>query len=207
MERIDSLEEIGGAIKLLRRGGVIVYPTETVYGLGCLTSWFSSIDRIAELKRSMEKASFLILIGGRQALDQFCTDIPDPAERLINFFWPGPLTLILPAAANLHPRLVGPSLGVAVRQSSHPWPQAILTRLNDGLVSTSANPSRAAAPISLDQIDSRLLRNVDMTINGGCLNGGISTLLDLCEAPPLLRREGAIPRIEIERLIGQVRVH
>lgn len=206
MRRINSFEEIDEVVDLLERGGVLVYPTETVYGIGCLAGWHSAIDRIAELKGSQPGASFLILIRGKEHLNRFCAGIPASAEKLIDLFWPGPLTLVLPAIDGLHPRLVGPSGGIALRQSPHPWTQAILKRVNDGLISTSANPSGEVPPLTLDDLDSSIAERADLVVDAGKLPGGISTILDLCEDPPLIRRGGAISLTEIRALIPEARI-
>ena len=202
MHRIDSFEKIDDVVGVLEQGGVIVYPTETVYGIGCLAGWHSALDRIAELKQSEPGSSYLVLIRGKKQLDRFCSRIPSSAKKLIDLFWPGPLTLVLPARDGLHPRLVGPSGGVALRQSSHNWPRALLERLDDGLVSTSANPSGKVPPSVLSDLDSSIAGKVDLVVDGGELAGGISTVLDLCEDPPQIRREGVITQPEIERLVG-----
>lgn len=206
MNRLSARpKEIAGIVDLLLQSGVIIYPTETVYGLGCLASQSSAIDRVVELKGSAPEAAFLILVGGHNRLSQFCYDIPLSAEPLIQHFWPGPLTLILPAVKGLHPRLVGPSGGVALRFSSHPWCEALLCELPDGLISTSANHSGADPPEAVDELDERLADDVDIILDGGRLKGGLSTLLDLCQDPPVILRDGAVPASEIEHLIGPIK--
>lgn len=204
IHRIARSVEIGEVLDLIRRGGVIIYPTETVYGLGCLASVPSAIERVAALKGSESDASFLILIRGRASLSDFCREVPASASKLMDYFWPGPLTLVLPALESLHPHLVGPSGGVAVRQSSHPWLQTLLDNLQDGLISTSANPSGKPAPDRVEELDSRLAEKTDLVINGGRLKSGVSTVLDLCQDPPVLRRAGAVSAPEIEEMIGPV---
>jgi L-threonylcarbamoyladenylate synthase len=188
--------------EVLKRGGVIIYPTETVYGLGCLASNPKAIDRIAELKGSVGSANYLLLIKSVNSLPCYCRVIPQLALNLARRFWPGPLTLILPAVSELHPRLVGPTGGVAVRISSHPWCIEMMDRLNEALISTSANLTGAPAPDSIDKLDGELIANVDAVINGGQLGGQPSTLLDLCEDQPVLVRVGAISRIDVESVVG-----
>jgi len=203
---------LSGVVDLLEKGGVIVYPTETVYGLGALADNPSAIERIARLKGSDPNSPFLILIRRIDDLLDYARHVPPLALKLTEHFWPGPLTLILPVrrSADLHPRLVGPSGGVALRVSSHPWCRALMDLLGRGLVSTSVNPTGLAAPCSLHPpaggLDDRLLQGVDLVLDGGRLTGIVSTVLDFCLDPPLIRRVGAIDRATIESVIPSVRI-
>ncbi|MCX6639886.1 MAG: L-threonylcarbamoyladenylate synthase [bacterium] len=194
--------QIEQTLELLKNGGVIIYPTETVYGLGCLASITQAIDRIAELKGSADGANYLLLVKSADSLRRYCRIIPQLALDLARRFWPGPLTLILPAVSGLHSRLVGPTGGVAVRMSSYPWCIELMDRLGEALISTSANQTRAPAPDSPKVLDKELVARVDAVIDGGVLSGMPSTLLDLCADPPVLLRIGAISRQEIESVIG-----
>jgi len=183
---------------------VIVYPTETVYGLGCRASESNSIERIARIKKARQDAPFLILIRDAGQLRKYARQIPPAAERLAQRFWPGPLTLILPARKDLHPRLIGPSGGVGMRVSSHAWCQALLEQLDEALISTSANFTGSPAPRSLMELDQQLGAQADLVIDGGTLPGEVSTILDLCSDPPLLRRKGAIKAAQIKSVAGNL---
>lgn len=197
-------EHIPRVVSVLQRGGIIVYPTETVYGLGCLADDAAAIKRIAALKGSAEQVSFLVLVRDlEQALDYAAALLPD-ARALARKFWPGPLTLVLPAHPHLPDLIVGPSGGVGLRVSPHPWVKALLRSLSSGLVSTSANPHGWPAPDSLAELDQRLGDKADLVLDGGTLPGTPSTVLDLCGEKPVLVREGAIEKEEIEALIGKL---
>jgi L-threonylcarbamoyladenylate synthase len=186
-----NIEEV---VALLQSGGVIIYPTETVYGIGCLAGNAEGIARIEAIKRSPRDAAYLILIRDANQMSKYAARIPEPAKRLAKRFWPGPLTLALPAKAGLHPRLVGPSGGVALRVSSNSWCRALMEQLNDALVSTSANPSGYPPPASLMELDQQVGAAVDLVIDGGILTGELSTLVDLTGDAPKLIREGAVKR-------------
>ncbi len=201
MRIIAGLEQIDEVIVILRSGGVIIYPTETVYGIGCLADQHNAIDRITALKGSSESAAYLILIRDSEQMHRYCSAIPDTGTKLIEQFWPGPLTLVMPAEGGLHSRLVGTTGGVAVRQSPHPWPRALLDKLPAGIVSTSANLSGQRAPGKIDDLDSEVAEKVDLIIDDGELSGGVSTVLDLCGDSPQVIREGAISADEIELVI------
>jgi L-threonylcarbamoyladenylate synthase len=202
---ISSLEEFDAAAELLRLGGSIIYPTETVYGIGCLSNHHETIDRIAELKGSAADASYLVLIGDPARVEDYCSEVPGSARLLMNVFWPGPLTLVLPAREGLHSRLMGPGGGIALRWSSHRWPQALLEKVQEGLISTSANPSGSPAPRAVEELDPVIIQGADAVLDGGRLQGGVSTVLDLCQDPAVLVRAGGIRIAEIESVIGPVK--
>jgi tRNA threonylcarbamoyl adenosine modification protein (Sua5/YciO/YrdC/YwlC family) len=202
---ISSPEGFDEGAELLCSGGVIIYPTETVYGVGCLSNQREAIDRIVGLKGSAADASYLVLIGDSGLVEDYCSEILDSARLLMNVFWPGPLTLVLPAREGLHPRLVGAGCGVALRWSSHRWPQALLEKVEVGLISTSANPSGSPAPRAVEELDPAITQGVDAVLDGGRLQGGVSTVLDLCQDPAVLVRPGGIRIAEIESVIGPVK--
>ncbi len=189
---------------LLRRGGVIIYPTETVYGLGCLADKPEAIERIARLKGSPEGASYLVLLRATEQMQDYAGTVPASAKKLAKRFWPGALTLILPARAGLSPRLLGPSGGIGMRVSSHPWCRELLRHLDQALVSTSANLTGRPAPRSLIEMDQQLSDQADLVVDGGVLAGFASTVVDLCMNPPLVRRAGAITVEAIQQVLGQV---
>jgi L-threonylcarbamoyladenylate synthase len=195
----------GEAADLIRRGGVLIYPTETVYGLGAGACNAAAIERIARIKGTAAEAAYLLLVRDIEQIRQYARIFPAAAERLARRFWPGPLTLILPAKDGLPPRLVGAGGGVGVRISSHPWCQELLSRLECALVSTSANFSgQPAAAVGAD-LDPSLKAAVDLVVDGGRLRGRASTVLDLCSDPPRLLREGEVSGVEIEAVIGKIR--
>jgi L-threonylcarbamoyladenylate synthase len=195
---------VTAATHIVRSGGIIVYPTETVYGIGCLASDGSAIDKIASIKKSKPEASYLLLIESVPDLSHYCDNIPDTAWKLADAFWPGPLTLILPAKDGLHPHLVGASCGVAFRQSSHPWCGQLLECLEDALISTSANFSGDPPPKTLPEIDLNLLARIDAIIDGGSLMGVPSTVLDLCGSLPKILREGAVSSDNIWKILNRI---
>ncbi len=198
--------DIRKAVETLQDGGVILYPTETVYGIGCLTDRPETIERLAVVKGIQRTDPFLVLIRELRQIAAFCVDVPAAAFTLMERFWPGPLTLVMPAAKDVHPRLVGPSSGVALRISSHPWVRSLMEHLDTGLISTSANFRKEPPPNRFSSVDAALLRAVDFAVDTGTLTGRVSTLLDLCTSPPMIRRQGAVQTSEIEKLIGEVQV-
>lgn len=189
---------------ILRQGGIILYPTETVYGIGCSADNATAIERIATVKSSGPEAKFLLLIRGLESEKRLFRQVPSCAKIIAAHFWPGPLTLILPAGKGLHERLIGPSGGIAVRQSSHIWPQRLMNITETALVSTSANFSGDPEPADTNEINKNLIALVDIIIEAGCLSGKVSTVLDICQVPPKLIRESVISAYAISKIIGDI---
>jgi L-threonylcarbamoyladenylate synthase len=198
---IESIPEVA---ELLCRGGVIVYPTETVYGLGCIADDALAAQRITAIKFSRLDANFLILVRDLEQTLNYAESIPTVARTLAQAFWPGSLTLILPALMDLPGILIGPGGGVAMRVSPHPWVQALMAELGVGLISTSANLHGYPAPAALMALDQQVGNQADLVVDGGRLSGVPSTVLDLCGERPRLVRAGVISREAIEVVVGKI---
>lgn len=202
----EDRQAVAQTVEILARGGVIVYPTETVYGLGALVPHTAAIERIARLKGSRPEATYLMLINQPADMERYAESIPRVAFDLAQRFWPGPLTLILPARSNLHPRLIGSSGGVGLRVSSHPFSRMLLEKLDQALVSTSANFTGQSAPMAIQELDAELAQGADLVIDKGVLSGLASTVVDLCKEPPEVSRVGAIAPEEIAKVVGRLQI-
>jgi L-threonylcarbamoyladenylate synthase len=185
--------------QILRGGGVVVYPTETFYGLGAHCRHPGALERIYALKARPRDLPLLCLLDGLPRLGELVDRVPPWAEALTRAFWPGPLTLVLPARPGLHPALLGPAGGVAVRWTSHPLAQGLVSRVGAPVVGTSANPSGRPAPVRVTELEPSVARGVDGILDGGELPGqNPSTLVDCTAWPPRLLREGAVSRQRLE---------
>ena len=187
------------AAALVREGGVIVYPTETFYGLGGDPRRAAAIERIFQIKgRSFHKP--LPLIASRlDSLRSAVGDWPSTAQKLADAFWPGPLTLILPAHPALPSMLHAQTGKIAVRVSSHPVATALAAAVGGLLISTSANTSGEPACSNPEDLSESLLHRVDGLLHGGRLPGGApSTIVDVSVHPPRLVREGILPWDEVK---------
>lgn len=195
--------------KHLDGGGLIAYPTETVYGLG---SWpnDAGLDALARLKGRSPRKPFLLLISSLQMLEDTGLSLNASARTLAREFWPGPLTLVLPGGEGRLPaRLRGPEGGIAVRWTSHVALSAMIEALGAPITSTSANqPGGPPAP-GVDGIAvlfaDAIARHDLLVLDGGVLgNVPPSTLVDCTTSLPRLVREGAIPRDELRRRAGRM---
>ncbi len=192
----------------LMGGGVIGYPTETVYGLGSVAT-DAGLDALARLKHRPPSKPFLLLVASHDMLERTGLVLTPGARRLTEEFWPGPLTLALAGAEGRLPdRLRGPEGGIAVRWTSHRALGQLIRTLDQPITSTSANrPGTAPAPgapglatLFADAVASGEL----LVLDGGVLgNVPPSTLVDCTTRIPRLIREGAISRAELRRRVGR----
>ena len=210
-----SPEEITSAIRPalhhLERGGVLAYPTETVYGFGGAIDR-DSVDALVALKRRPPGKPFLLLVAGSDMLDRLDLHLPGYAANLAARHWPGPLTLVLPGGENRVPeRLRGPEGGVAVRWTSHRGIARLIRAHGDAITSTSANrpgvpPAMSSGEI-LSQWGDAIARGQLRVLDGGRLSESPpSTVVDCTGRSPRVIRPGAIPatslRESVPNLIG-----
>lgn len=178
---------------LIREGGVVIYPTETFYGLGGDPESDSAIRRVYAVKGRDWRKPLPLIAADLDSVLRAIKDWPEAARRLAEAFWPGPLTMVLPAADRLPRMLHGGTGQVALRISSHPVARALSAAAGGLLISTSANPAGAPACKSPEEIPPSLLLAVDALIDGGSLPGGLpSTIIDLSSGTPRMVRAGCL---------------
>ena len=208
MLRIDPQQPetaiLARAAELLRRGLLVVYPTETFYGLACDPRQAKAVERIFEAQGRPERMALPLIAGDRDAVRLCAPAVPDHAQRLMEAFWPGPLTLVLLAGDDLPSRLLGGGHTVGVRVSSHPVAAALARAAGGPIVATSANRSGAPPPSTAVEALEALGDTVSLILDGGPTQGGnSSTVLDLTVDPPRLIRSGAIPAGALETVLGR----
>ena len=188
--------EIEHALRTLKSGGIVAFPTDTVYGLGALAFNNAAIESLYTAKnRPIEKA-IPILIGDLGDLDKVADDIPNMALRFAVRFWPGPLTCIVPKKQNL-PLAVSATSTVAVRIPDHHDARALL-RAAGPMAVTSANISGRASPSTAQEVYEQLNGRIPLILDGGKTKGGVpSTLVDCIGQGPVVLREGPIPLAEL----------
>jgi L-threonylcarbamoyladenylate synthase len=187
---------VGAAAEVLRRGGVIAYPTETFYGLGALARDAGAVRRLASLKGRSDGKPLPLVAGDRAQVEEVAV-LDAVAERLARAFWPGPLTLVLPARAGLAEEIAG-SGTVGVRISGSDVARALALAGGGALVSTSANPAGEPPPARALDIDADLRRRLDGVLDAGAVPGGRpSTVVALNGGAARLVREGAVPFEEV----------
>ncbi len=161
------MSNLESAIQCFETGGVLLYPTHTLYGLGGDGRNPSVHSKIASIKGRAPQNPFLVLLCSEEQVSELAQNIPESAKRLMDAFWPGELTLLLPAMENLPVELVGSEGLVGIRLATHPVPKAILDRTHGWLLSTSANNSGEPASTTLNHIPEKLIKSVDCAITDG----------------------------------------
>ncbi len=205
MTALYSAETIDRAVGVLYEGGIIAYPTETVYGLGCDALNLSAIEKICKLKGRDANNPMLVLIPHIADLPAFAQDIQPQAEALMKTFWPGPLTLLLKAASFIPKPLVGLSGTVGVRISPDVVCQALLAKWKKPIVSTSANESGKEPLQSGKDVQTVFNHAVDLIIDDGERNKQMpSTIADVTGREPVIIRPGSISEDVIHKVWGTV---
>jgi L-threonylcarbamoyladenylate synthase len=192
----------------LEAGRLVAYPTETVYGLGSAPRE-SALAELARLKGRPPRKPFLLLVSGRLMAEEWGLVFPPSARAMADYFWPGPLTLVLRGGEGRLPdELRGPEGGIAVRHTSHAGMALLVRLVGFPITSTSANrPGGPPAPgvarlesLFADAVADGLL----LVLDGGVLgNVPPSTIVDCTGPVPVLIREGALPRPELRRAVGR----
>jgi L-threonylcarbamoyladenylate synthase len=187
---------------VLRNGGVIIYPTETLYGLGALALNEKSVENVFIIKGRSYGKPIPILVKDKEMLIEFA-EVNERASTLINKFLPGPLTLVLRKRKNL-PDLITAGTGkAAVRISRHPFVRHLFDFISEPLTSTSANISGDENLFSFDEIHKVFNGKVDLIVDSGNLPPSKgSTIVDLTVNPPLIVREGDISKEELKEFLG-----
>jgi L-threonylcarbamoyladenylate synthase len=198
--RADAMDFAAAAV---RSGKIVVYPTDTVYGLGADPFNERAVIRLFEVKNRPRSRPLPVAVSGQNMVDRIAF-MTEKAQKLMERFWPGALTVVLAKKAGRLDALAGGGDSIGVRAPNHPVPLALLSRTALPLVATSANlhgelPSRDARGAV-----SQLRLPVDLVLDGGETTGIASTVVDLTTTPPVIMREGPIPKALIERQIGKV---
>ena len=196
-------EEVRRAAEILRRGGLVAFPTETVYGLGADASNSTAMARLYAVKR--RPAGHPVIVHFASAAEAFTwsREIPEQAKRLAARFWPGPLTLILKRSALARDFVTGGQDNVGLRVPSHPVAHELLRTFRGAVAAPSANRFGRVSPTTAAHVREDLGADVDLVLEGGASEVGIeSTIVDLSGAAPVLLRPGHIRKQQLESLLG-----
>lgn len=201
-DEIPLAQIIDEAAFLIGRGRVVVYPTETFYALGGLPTSKSVITRIFQIKGRDSSKPLPLIAACEEDIKKAISSWPDAADKLAKTFWPGPLTLLLPASRSLPSELHLRTERIAIRVSPHPVTKALAKAIGGLLISTSANISGQTAIADPDNLEPALISRIDGLIDAGKLAGQKpSTIVDLSGRTPKLLRPGSIPWRDIEAVL------
>ena len=195
--------DVTRAAELLVRGGIVAFPTETVYGLGADARNEDAVLRVFRIKARPRSHPLIVHLGSSSVLGEWAAAVPPAAERLAERFWPGPLTLVLAKAARVPGVVTGGQETIGLRVPAHPLALALLGALGSGIAAPSANRFGAVSPTTAEHVRADLGSDVDFVLDGGpCTLGIESTIVSLVAGDPVILRPGGTPREAIEELVG-----
>ena len=196
--------EVSRAVEILRRGGLVAFPTETVYGLGADASSAKAIARLYEVKRRPADHPVIVHFDSAGRAFTWTREVPEAARTLAKRFWPGPLTLILKRSALARDFITGGQDNVGVRVPAHPVAHELLAAFGGGIAAPSANRFGQVSPTSAAHVREDLGGDVDLVLEGGPSEVGIeSTIVDLSRGAPVVLRPGKISADEIGAALRQ----
>jgi len=194
-------QQVEQAITILKQGGIVACPTDTVYGVGAAINIERAVERVYQIKGRPHSRALPILLAEKYQLAEVSKVVPPLARRLADRFFPGALTIVLPKADSVSDIVTGGLKTIAVRIADHPIPIAIVRGLGVPIVGTSANLSGSPSALTAEEVRAQLGDRVDMIIDGGrCPGGRESTIIDLTGDTPRILRKGPISLEELREV-------
>jgi L-threonylcarbamoyladenylate synthase len=199
------VEPIARAVEILRAGGLVAFPTETVYGLGADARSPDAVRKIFAAKGRPATNPLIVHVAGVAMAKLYAAEWPDTARRLAQRFWPGPLTLVLPRYRTIAPEASAGLDTVGLRMPNHRMALELIQRFDGPVAAPSANRSNHISPTTAQHVRDEMGDAVDLILDGGpCTVGIESTVLDLTTRRPKILRPGGITRAQVEKVIGPV---
>lgn len=193
-----TMEDIDAAVTMLKKGGLVALPTETVYGLAVDGGNVAAVRRLYEVKDRNREKAISVLVSGMEMVETYCRNIPQGAYRLAERYWPGPLTMILEDGEVASALTTAESGTLGVRCPDHPMTLEVIRRGGFALAAPSANPSDQPSPKTAQEVLDYFDGRIEGILDGGpCAVGVESTIVDLTGEEPKILREGGIPGQEI----------
>ena len=198
---------VSEASAIIKSGGLVAFPTETVYGLGANGLDPIAVTKIFEAKNRPSFNPLILHVSNFAQLECICEIDNDNIEKLITEFWPGPLTLVLPKKENVPEIATSGNPTVAVRMPDHPVALSLINKSGVPIAAPSANKFGELSPTSAEHVIKQLGENVDLILDGGQSKVGVeSTIVELSENETILLRPGGLPFEEIEEIAGKISI-
>jgi L-threonylcarbamoyladenylate synthase len=200
----EIVSQVDRAVEIIKAGGIVAFPTDTVYGLGGDAFNSEVAERIYSVKQRPRSLPLPILVADSTQIDTVVDFTPEVARFLMKRFWPGGLTLVLPKGASLPEIISAGSDKVAIRIPNHVVPLILIHGLGAPIIGTSANISDKPSPVTAEEVEQQLGNEIDLIINMGRCPGGLeSTVVDVTGETPVILRQGIIPEDEIEKACNE----
>ena len=201
----DIQQQVDRGISILKRGGIVAFPTDTVYGLGACANLHQAVERVYQVKERPRNMALPLLLARTLQISEVAEPVPPIAWLLAHTFLPGALTIVLHKSNSVPDIITGGGITVAVRIPAHPIPVALADGLGMPIVGTSANLSGKPSAVTADEVYSQFGDKIDLVIDGGrCPGGRESTIVDVTGERPVVLREGAISREELKQVCGSI---
>ena len=193
--------QVERGISILKQGGIVAFPTDTVYGLGACANLPSAVERVYQVKERPRNMALPLLLAHTSQISEVAEPVPPVAWLLARSFLPGALTIVLPRSKSVPDTVTAGGTTVAIRIPAHPIPVALVEGLGMPIVGTSANLSGQPSALTADEVYSQFGGEIDLVIDGGrCLGGRESTIVDVTGETPVVLREGAISKAELKQV-------
>lgn len=202
-----DLDRIRYIAKVIETGGLVVLPTDTVYGLVCDPGNSTAVEGVYLVKRRSRNLPLALLLRDMGQAGSYAGELSDSAVRAMQEFWPGALTVVLRASKDTSPKVRAGKGTIGLRLPAHVVPRLVADELGTALASTSANLSAQPSPITAEQARAHLDGLVHLIVDGGpAPTGQESTVVDFSRTPPQVLREGAVSIARLREVLGEVRV-
>ena len=197
----DIQKQVEEGISILKQGGIVAFPTDTVYGLGAWASNQQAVERVYRVKERPQNIALPLLLAHTLQISEVAEPVPQIAWLLAHNFLPGALTLVLHKSNSVPDIVTAGGITVAIRIPAHPIPVALVEGLGAPIIGTSANLSGKPSALTADDVYSQFGDKIDLVIDGGrCPGGRESTIVDVTKETPVVLREGAIALRELEQV-------
>jgi len=201
----DIQQQVEKGIAILKQGGIIAFPTDTVYGLGASIKIRKAVERIYRVKERPHHMALPLLLANISRISEVASSVPPVAWLLARSFLPGALTIVLYKSKLVPDTVTAGGKTVAVRVPSHPIPIALVEGLGAPIIGTSANLSGKPSALTANEVRTQLGDRIDLVIDGGqCPGGKESTVIDVTGETPIILREGAISIEELRKVYGSI---
>jgi len=202
---LDIQKQVERGILILKQGGIVAYPTDTVYGLGACIGIRQAVERIYHVKERPRDIALPLLLADTAQITEVAETVPPDAWLLIRRFMPGALTVVLKKSETVPDVVTGGGTTIAVRVPDHPVPIALIQGVGTPIAGTSANLSGRPSPLTAGEVHLQFGDNIDLIIDGGrCSGSRESTIVDVTGKIPVVLREGAISREELVQVCGNI---